>query len=49
METGLTTKVGIDATRPLKTLKDKFEKASVPLTDRAAKIIDKIKTGQVSY
>jgi len=46
METGLTTKVGMDATRPLKISKDKFERARVPLTDRVAKIIDKIKLSE---
>lgn len=43
METGLTTKVGIDATRPLKMPRERFDRASIPLTDKAAKIIDRIK------
>lgn len=44
METGLTAKVGVDATRPLKTPKEKFERAKVPLTNRAAEVIDKIRS-----
>lgn len=43
METGLTTKVGVDATRPLKTQKEKFEKAKIPITERAKKIIESLK------
>ncbi|HDO41551.1 MAG TPA: UbiD family decarboxylase, partial [Candidatus Bathyarchaeota archaeon] len=31
MATGLTTKVGVDATRPLKVPREKFEKAKIPL------------------
>ncbi len=40
-EQGLTTKMGIDATRPLAVAKEKFEKAKVPVTKRAARIIGK--------
>ncbi|MEM1990498.1 MAG: UbiD family decarboxylase, partial [Candidatus Bathyarchaeia archaeon] len=43
METGLTTKVGIDATRPLGAEKEKFEKARIPLTERAIRIMDNLK------
>ena len=43
METGLTTKVGVDATRPLKVPKEKFEKAKIPLTERTKEIIEKIR------
>ncbi|MEM2341204.1 MAG: UbiD family decarboxylase [Candidatus Bathyarchaeia archaeon] len=43
METGLTAKVGIDATRPLRMPRERFDRASIPLTDKAAKIIDRIK------
>ncbi len=43
METGLTTKVGVDATRPLKVPKEKFEKAEVPVNERIKKIIEKIR------
>ncbi len=41
-ETGTTTKLGIDATRPLTKLKEKFEKARIPTDKRIAKIINKI-------
>jgi len=40
---GLTSKMGIDATRPLKVSKEKFEKAQIPITKRAADIIGKLK------
>jgi len=40
---GLTSKMGIDATRPLNIPKEKFEKARIPATERAAKIISKLK------
>lgn len=43
METGLTTKVGVDATRPLKAEKERFERATVPLTERAAKVLSTLK------
>ncbi len=43
METGLTTKVGVDATRPLKIQKGKFEKAKIPITEKAAKVIENIR------
>jgi len=42
-ETGTTTKLGIDATRPLTKPKEKFEKARTSTDERIAKIIDKIK------
>jgi len=45
-EQGLTTKMGIDATRPLAVAEEKFEKAKVPVTNRVARIIGK--TGIVS-
>jgi len=43
MKTGLTTKVGVDATRPLKAPKGKFERAKTPLTENAAKVIKKLR------
>jgi UbiD family decarboxylase len=43
METGLTTKVGVDATRPLKSPKGRFERAKIPITERAAKIIENLR------
>jgi len=43
IETGLTTKVGLDATAPLMLPKERFERANVPISDRAAKIIESIK------
>jgi len=42
-EQGLTTKMGIDATRPLSVPKEKFEKAKIPATKKATRIIGKIK------
>lgn len=44
MQTGLTTKWGIDATRPLSASKEDFEKAKVPISAKAAKIVEKIKS-----
>ena len=42
-EQGLTSKMGIDATRPLNVPKENFEKARVPVTKKAAEIIDKLR------
>lgn len=42
-ETGLTTKLGIDATRPLTKPPEKFELARIPTSKKIAGIIDKIK------
>lgn len=42
-ETGQTTKLGIDATRPLTKPTEKFVKAKIPTNQRTAKIIDEIK------
>lgn len=42
METGLTTKVGLDATRPLKYPKERFGKAKIPVSDKALKIIESL-------
>jgi len=42
-ETGLTTKLGVDATRPLNKPREKFERARIPLNQRTAKIIKKLK------
>jgi len=43
MATGLTTKVGVDATRPLKVPREKFEKAKISLNEKTKKIIEKIR------
>lgn len=43
METGLTTKVGLDATRPLKYPKERFEKARTPVNERAHRIIERLR------
>jgi len=40
---GLTSKMGIDATRPLNVPKENFEKAEIPMTERAAEIISNLK------
>jgi UbiD family decarboxylase len=42
-ETGQTTKLGIDATRPLTKLHEKFVKAKIPTDKRITNIIDEIK------
>lgn len=42
-ETGLTTKLGIDATRPLAKPREKFEKAKIPTPPRIAEVIKKLK------
>jgi len=41
-ETGLTTKVGVDATRPLTKPKEKFERAEIPVNDRVEKLTRKL-------
>ncbi|MEM1515303.1 MAG: UbiD family decarboxylase [Candidatus Bathyarchaeia archaeon] len=43
METGLTAKVGIDATRSFKYSKERFEKAKIPINDRIIKVIEKLR------
>jgi len=43
METGLTTKVGLDATRPLNYPKERFERARVPIADKVIGIIESLK------
>jgi UbiD family decarboxylase len=43
-ETGLTTKLGVDATRPLSKPREKFERAEIPINERIGKIIHKLKT-----
>jgi UbiD family decarboxylase len=42
-ETGTTTKLGMDATRPLTKPKEKFEQAKIPTNKRIATIIDKLR------
>jgi len=42
-ETGLTTKLGIDATRPSNKPKEKFERAKIPVNQRTKAIIKKLK------
>ena len=42
-ETGLTTKVGLDATRPLIKPKEKFELATIPATKKVTESIDEFK------
>lgn len=44
-ETGLTTKLGIDATRPLTKPREKFEQAKIPVNKKVAMIIEKMKKG----
>jgi len=48
METGLTTKVGLDATRPLRYPKERFEKAKIPVSDKALKIIEGLRGKRTS-
>lgn len=42
-ETGLTTKVGVDATRPLTKPREKFELAKIPASKRTTEIIEELK------
>ncbi|MFQ5999244.1 MAG: UbiD family decarboxylase [Candidatus Bathyarchaeia archaeon] len=42
-ETGLTTKLGIDATRPLTKSQEKFERAKIPINKRIAEIIEEMR------
>jgi 2,5-furandicarboxylate decarboxylase 1 len=42
-ETGLTTKVGIDATRPFSKPKEKFEAATIPSSEKVTEIINTLK------
>ncbi|MFQ5836919.1 MAG: UbiD family decarboxylase, partial [Candidatus Bathyarchaeia archaeon] len=42
-ETGLTTKLGIDATHPLTKPQEKFERAKIPTTKRIAEIIEEMR------
>lgn len=42
-ETGSTTKLGVDATRPLTKPKEKFMRAKIPMSERVEKIISEIK------
>jgi len=42
-ETGLTTKLGVDATRPLTKPPEKFQRAKIPTDKRTAKLIEKLK------
>ena len=41
-ETGLTTKMGIDATRPLTKPREKFERAKIPVSKRAEELTQKL-------
>jgi len=44
-ETGLTTKLGIDATRPLTKQREKFEQAKIPRNEKVLTIINDIRRG----
>jgi len=41
-ETGLTTKVGVDATRPFAKLKEKFERAKIPFGKRLEALAERL-------
>lgn len=41
-ETGLTTKMGVDATQPLTKPKEKFERAKIPVSKRAEELARKL-------
>jgi UbiD family decarboxylase len=45
-ETGLTTKIGVDATRPLTKPREKFELAKIPTVTQTTKIIEELKKKQ---
>ncbi|MEM2393798.1 MAG: UbiD family decarboxylase [Candidatus Bathyarchaeia archaeon] len=47
-ETGLTSKMGIDATRPLAKPKEKFERAKIPTSKRVKEIVQKLHTSKVN-
>jgi 2,5-furandicarboxylate decarboxylase 1 len=40
-ETGLTSKMGLDATRPYTKPKEKFERAKIPVSKEAEKLVKK--------
>lgn len=42
-ETGLTTKMGIDATKPLSKPKEKFEKAKIPTSKRVEELVQRLR------
>ncbi|MEM2546885.1 MAG: UbiD family decarboxylase [Candidatus Bathyarchaeia archaeon] len=42
-ETGLTSKMGIDATRPLSKPKEKFERAKIPTNERVEELVRKLR------
>lgn len=42
-DTGLTTKVGVDATRPLTKPKEKFERANIPVSEHTKKLVHKLR------
>ncbi|MEM4733178.1 MAG: UbiD family decarboxylase, partial [Candidatus Bathyarchaeia archaeon] len=42
-ETGLTSKVGVDATRPLTKPREKFERAKIPVSKHAEAVVEKLK------
>jgi UbiD family decarboxylase len=44
-ETGLTTKLGIDATRPLARPRETFERARIPTNEHVVKVINEIRRG----
>jgi len=44
-ETGLTTKLGIDATRPLTRPRETFERARIPTNENVEKVVNEIKKG----
>jgi 2,5-furandicarboxylate decarboxylase 1 len=41
-ETGLTCKMGVDATRPFSKPREKFDRARVPVSKRVQRLIDKL-------
>lgn len=47
-ETGLTTKLGIDATRPLTKPQEKFERAKIPTSKRIAEVINEMRKDEKS-
>jgi UbiD family decarboxylase len=48
-ETGLTTKLGVDATRPLTKAGEKFERAKIPTKEKIAEIIEKMRKAYGSH
>jgi 3-polyprenyl-4-hydroxybenzoate decarboxylase len=43
-ETGLTSKMGLDATKPFAKPREKFERAEIPVGERVEKLVSKLRS-----